>query len=168
MRFKLMNKMKKQGMLFFSALSKIELTKVISLNTSYEVLQKLKDIYEENERVKLTNRLTAKRRYENLRMEEGEDIVSYFGKVDTVVNDIKELRGTLRDEDFIDKILMTLPVSYSDKIFAIEETYDPKKFTQEKLFGTLIVFEVRKFGKDKDKLESAFKASKGSLDDDEA
>lgn len=33
----------------FNALSKIELTKVISLNTAYEVWQELKEIYEGNE-----------------------------------------------------------------------------------------------------------------------
>lgn len=40
----------------FSALQKIELTKVISLNTTHEAWQKLKDIYEGNARVKLTKR----------------------------------------------------------------------------------------------------------------
>lgn len=53
-------------------------------------------------------------------MEEGEDIVSYFEKVDSIVNEIRELGGTLNDEDVIDKILMTLSVRYSDKISAIE------------------------------------------------
>lgn len=57
-------------MLFLVHCPKTELTKVISLNTVYEVWQKLKDIYEGNERVKLTKRLTAKRRHENLRLEE--------------------------------------------------------------------------------------------------
>lgn len=62
-------------------------------------------------------------------MEGGEDIVIYFEKVDIAVNAIRELEGTLSGEDVIEKISMTLPVSYSDKISAIEETYDPKKFT---------------------------------------
>lgn len=84
-------------------------------------------------------------------MEEGEDTVRYFEKVDTTVNDIRELRGTLNDEDVIDKIQMTLSVSYSDKISTIEETYDPKKFTRDQLSCTPTAFKVRKFGKDKDK-----------------
>lgn len=74
-------------------------------------------------------------------MEEGQDIVSYFEKVDTTLNEIRELRGTLSDEDVIDKILMTLPVRYNYKISEIEETYNPKKFTKEQLFGTLTAFE---------------------------
>lgn len=148
----------------FSALSKTELTKVISLSTTYEVRQKMKDIYEGNERAKLTKRLTAKQRYENLKMEEGEDIVSYFEKVDNTVN---EIRGTMDDEDVIEKILMTILVSYNDKILVIEETYDPKKFTKEDLFGILIAFEVRKFGKDKYKSETAIKEFEGGPYDEE-
>lgn len=100
-------------------------------------------------------------------MEEGEDIASYFEKVDNIVNKIRELRGTLSDEDVINKNLMTLLLSYSDKISTIEEIYDPKKFTREQLFGILTAFEVRKFGKDKDNLETMFKAFEGILDDDE-
>lgn len=143
-----------------SVLSKNELTKVISLNTAYEVQEELRDVYEGNTRVKLSKKLTAKCRYENLKMEEGEYITSYFQKVDSIVNKIRELGGTLTDEDIIEKILMSLPKIYSDKISAIEETYDLKKFTKEKLYGTLSAFEMRKFGKDKDKYESTFKASK--------
>ncbi|XP_057831104.1 uncharacterized protein LOC131041891 [Cryptomeria japonica] len=52
------------------------------------------EAYEENEqaRVKLAKMRAAKGdtkgRYENLRMEEDEDITSYFHKVDSVVNEI--------------------------------------------------------------------------------
>lgn len=55
---------------------------------------------------------------------------------------------------------MSLPKSYCDKISTIEETYDLKKFTREQIYGTLSTFEIRKFGKEKFKTESAFKASK--------
>lgn len=48
---------KKSRYAIFSVLSKIELTKVIYLNTTYEVYKKMKDIYEGNERVNLTKRL---------------------------------------------------------------------------------------------------------------
>lgn len=77
--------------------------------------------------------------------------MSNFEKFYTSVNEIREIRGNLSDEDVIDKIPITLLVSYSDKISAIEETYDPKKFTRGQIFGTLTAFEVRKFGEDKDK-----------------
>ncbi|GLJ44625.1 hypothetical protein SUGI_0937950 [Cryptomeria japonica] len=65
-------------------------------------------------------------------MEEVEDITSYFHKVHSAVNEIKELGSTLTDENIIEKILMSLPESYT--------------------------FKIRKFGKDKVKTESTFKA----------
>lgn len=94
-------------------------------------------------------------------MEEGEDILS-------TVNEIRELRGTLNDEDVIDKILMRLVVRFSDKISDIEETYDPNKFTREQCLGTLTTFEVRKCGKDKDKSETTFKDFEDGSDDEES
>lgn len=60
---------------------------------------------------------------------------------------------------------MTLPVSYSDKTSAIEETYDQKKFTREQLFGTLTAFEERNFGNEKEKLKEAFKAIEDNPND---
>lgn len=60
---------------------------------------------------------------------------------------------------------MSLLESYSDKILTIEETYDLKKFTLEKIYGTLSTFEIRNFGKDKAKIEFAFKAFKEDLKD---
>lgn len=101
-------------------------------------------------------------------MKEGEDIVSYFEKVGNVVNEIREIGDTLHDVDVVYKILITLPVTYSCRISSIQETYDPKTFIREQLFGTLTTFQVRKFGKDKDKLDMIFKESKDGLDDDES
>lgn len=40
----------------FSTLSKTELTKVISLNTTYEVWENLRDVYEGNNIVKLSKK----------------------------------------------------------------------------------------------------------------
>lgn len=140
----------------FSALSKIELTNIILLNTAYEVQENLRDIYEENDRVKLSKRLTTKCRYENSK--EGEDIINYFQKVDSAVNEIKELCSTLIDEDIIENILMLLPKTYNDKISVIEETYYSKKFTREHLYGTLSTFQIRKFGKGKAKSKFAFQS----------
>lgn len=45
-------------------------------------------------RVKLSKKLIAKHIFENLKME-GEDINSYFKKIDSAVNEIRELGNTL-------------------------------------------------------------------------
>lgn len=71
-----------------SALSKNKMTKVISLNTTYKVEKKIKDIYEGNERVNW-ERGQQLREDKNMKMEEGEDIERYFEKVDNVVNEIR-------------------------------------------------------------------------------
>lgn len=84
------------------------------------------------------------------------------------MNEVKNQGGTLTDEDVMENILMTLPESYSGKIFSIEKVYDSKKFTREQLFGTLTAFEMRKFGKEKEKSKTSFKSTKveDDLDDE--
>lgn len=91
-------------------------------------------------------------------MEEGEDTKIYFQRVDSVLNEIREIGGTLNDEDIMEKILMTIPERYNDQISSIEEVYDLKN-TREQLYGTLTTFEMRKFGKDKVKFETTFKVA---------
>lgn len=115
----------------FSVVSKIESKKVVDLDTAYEVWERLKSIYEGNERVKLSKMQTTKGRYENLKMEEGGGVERYFQKVGNVVNAIKDLGSILDEKDVIQKIMSTLPKCYSDKISAIKETYDPSKFTRK-------------------------------------
>lgn len=131
--------------------------KVVSLDTTYEVWERLKTIFEGNDRVKLSKIQTTRGTYENLRIAEGERVVRYFQKVDNVENEIKYLGGVLDEKDVIQNIMRTLPKSYTNKISTIGETYDPTKFTREQLLGTLTTFEMRKFGRDKSKLETTFK-----------
>lgn len=91
---------------------------------------------------------TAKGTYERLRMEEIKGVVGYFQKVDSAMNEIKNPGGVLDEKDVILKIMRILSKSYSEKISTIEETYDPTKFTREKLFDTLTAFAMRKFSRE--------------------
>lgn len=56
------------------------------------------------------------------------------------MNETRDLGGVLDDNDVIQNIMRTLPKWYNDKISAIENTYDPSKFTREQLHGTLKAF----------------------------
>lgn len=82
-------------------------------------------------------------------------------------NEVKNQGGKLTDEYIIEKILITLPDCYSDKILVIEEMYDPKKYTLEQLFDTLMTFEMRKFRKEdmkEENIETKFREMK--IEDD--
>lgn len=76
------------------------------------------------------------------------------------MNEIKDLSDTLDGKDMMENIMRTLLECYNDKISAIEETYDPSKFTREWFYGTLTRFGMRKFGKDKAITEIAFEILK--------
>lgn len=68
-----------------NALSPIVQAKVICCNSAKEVWDKLKNIYEGNEKVKLQ---LHRAKFENLKMKESENIAAYLLRVDEVVNSI--------------------------------------------------------------------------------
>lgn len=60
-------------------------------------------------------------RFESLKMNEDENIVAFFHRVDEVVNTIKGLNGKIDEASFVQKILISLPIRFNSKILAIEE-----------------------------------------------
>jgi hypothetical protein len=64
---------------------------VMFCNTAKEVWDKLKSIYEGDPKVKKVKLQRHRAEFENLKMNEKEDIVTYFLRVDEVVNAIKGL-----------------------------------------------------------------------------
>lgn len=115
----------------FSALSKIQLEKVVSLDISYEVWKRLKSIYEENKKFKLSKMQTTKGTYGNLRMEEGEGVSSYFQKVDSFVNEIRDLSGVLDGKDVIQEIMRILLVLDFTMLYVREKTFSTEMNYQQ-------------------------------------
>jgi hypothetical protein len=66
-------------------------SKVMGCNTTKEVWDKLKSIYEGDPKVKQVKLQRHRVEFENLKMDEKEDIATYFLRVYEVVNSIRRL-----------------------------------------------------------------------------
>ena len=71
-----------------NALSPTIQSKVICFNSAKEVCDKLKNIYEGDEKVKQIKLQLHRAKFENLKMKESENIAAYVLRIDEVFNSI--------------------------------------------------------------------------------
>ena len=89
-------------------------------STAKEVWEKLKNIYEGDPKVKQVKLQRHREEFENLKMDEKEDIATYFLRVDEFVNDIKGLGEDPNESLVVQKLLRSLLLKYDAKVFSIE------------------------------------------------
>jgi uncharacterized lipoprotein YehR (DUF1307 family) len=94
-------------------------SKVMGCNTAKEVWDKLKSIYEGDPKVKQVKLQRHKAEFENLKMDEKEDIATYFLIVYEVFNSIKGLGEDINESLVVQKVLKSLLLQYDAKVFAI-------------------------------------------------
>jgi uncharacterized lipoprotein YehR (DUF1307 family) len=136
-------------------------SKVMGCSTAKEVWDKLKNIYEDDPKVKQVKLQQHRAEFENLKMNEKEDIAAYLLRVDEVVNAIRGLGEELDESLAVQKMLRSLLLKYDAKVSAIEEIRDLTKMTMDELHGALMAYEMRT-GTESDYTdnEAAFKAIK--------
>ena len=86
--------------------------------------------------------------FESLKIEESEDIETYFLCIDEVVNTMRGLGEKVKDVDIVQKVLRSLPVRFNSKISALEETTGISTLEMDELHGILTAYEMRKSGED--------------------
>jgi hypothetical protein len=74
-----------------SGLTKTIFVKVMHCETAKEIWDKLKNIYQGDDKVKGPKLQTCRGQFENLKMKEKENIAAYFLRIDEAVNIIKGL-----------------------------------------------------------------------------
>ena len=94
--------------------------KVICCNLAKEVWDKLKIIYEGDEKVKQVKLQLHRAKFENLKMKESENIVAYLLRVDEVVSSITGLGEEVKESMIIQKVMSSLPLRYDGKFSSIE------------------------------------------------
>jgi hypothetical protein len=96
-------------------------SKVMGCNTAKEVWDKLKNIYEGDPKVKQVKLQRHRAEFENLKMNEKEDIATYLLRFDEVVNAIRGLGEEIDESLVVQKVLGSLLLKYDAKVSAIEE-----------------------------------------------
>ena len=140
-----------------SGLTETVFVKVMHYETAKEIWDKLRNIYEGDDKIKGAKLQTYKAQFENLKMKEEENIAAYFLRVDEIVNIIKGLGEKVDEQVIVQKILISLPMRFDSKISAIEERSDLNTMTMDELHGTLTTYEMRIEQEDSAGKEAAFK-----------
>jgi hypothetical protein len=143
-----------------SGLAEAEFVKVMYLESTKEIWDKLISSYEGNEKVKGAKFQTYRLQFEQLKMNEDEFVEKYFLRVEELVNAMKGLGEKIEEVSLVHKILRSLPDRFNPKVSAIEELNYLKSLPIYQLLGTLIAYEMR-IGKDKlASREASFKEDK--------
>jgi hypothetical protein len=154
-----------------NGLVEAEFVKVMHLDTTKAMWDKLINNYEGNEKVKGAKLQTYRLKFEQLKMNEDETIRKYFLRVEELVNAMKGIGEEFEDSLLVQKILRSLPDKFNPKVSAIEELDDLKTLSIDQLLGTLTAYEMR-INKDKSSTrEASFKEDKNidsKFDDIEA
>jgi hypothetical protein len=135
-------------------------TKVVNCESTKEIWDKLKNIYEGDAKVKGAKLQTFRVKFEQLKMKEDENIASYFLRVDETVNAIKGLGEEMKETIIVQKVLRSLPMRYDPKISSLEERTDLDTLSMDELHGILTTYEMRTEQDNPVMKEATFKASK--------
>jgi hypothetical protein len=143
-----------------SGLAEEEFVKVMHLESTKEMWDKLISSYEGNEKVKDAKLQTYRLQFEQLKMNEDETINKFFLRVEDLVNAMKGLGEKIEDIFLVHKILRSLPDRFNPKVSAIEELNDLKALPFDQLLGTLTAYEMRIVKDKPTSREASFKADK--------
>ena len=142
-----------------SGLTEIVFVKVMHYETAKEIWDKLRNIYEGDDKIKGAKLQTYRAQFENLKMKEEENIAAYFLRVDEIVNIIKGLGEKVDEQVIVQKILRSLPMRFDSKISVVEERSDLDTMTMDELHGTLTAYEMRIEQEDPLGKEAVFKVT---------
>jgi hypothetical protein len=143
-------------------LSDTVFTKVAHCKSTKEIWDKLRNIYEEDSKIKAAKLQTYRGQFEQLKMKEDEDIMAYFLRVDETLNAIIGLREEIKESVIVQKVLRSLPMRFNPKISTLEERSYLNSISMDELHGIFTAYEMRTEQENLDVKEAAFKALKRS------
>jgi hypothetical protein len=125
-----------------------------------EIWEKLEVVYEGDRKVRESKLQTYRTQFENMKMEEEENIFEYLHRVDEVVNSIRSAGEELTYKPIMKNILRSLPMRYDAKISIIEDRLGLDTLTIDQLHGIFTAYEMRTRNYKSSKRETTFKSSK--------
>ena len=145
-----------------SGLAEAEFVKVMHLESVKEMWDNLVSSYEGNEKVKDAKLQTYRLKFEQLKMNEDENVSKYFLRIEEIVNSMKGLGEKIDEATVVHKILISFPERFNPKVSAIEELSDLKTLHIDQLLGIMTTYEMN-IGKEKSTTrEASFKEDKNT------
>ena len=145
-----------------SALSYVEFDGIKRCNSAFKMWKSLSDIYGGDQNVQRAKSEILRGKFDDMRMEEGENVAQCTSRIKEVVSAIRCLSGHLDDDTINRKFLRTFLPIYAIRVSAIQELrcVPRNNLTFEGIVGRLTTFELSKFDNYKPQnVESTFKAN---------
>ena len=105
----------------FGILSQSKFVKVMQLNPTKEIWDRIIQSYEVDTKVKSVELQTLRIQYETLRMHSDENISSFFLCVDEILNRMKNMGEYIKETTLVEKISRSLTPKLDSKLSTIEE-----------------------------------------------
>ena len=143
------------------ALSYVEYDHIKGCDTSHKMWETPSTIYGGDDNVKRAKRESIRGKFDDMKMEEGENTTQYGARMKEVVSAIRSLGGQLQEEIVSSKYLRTVLPIYGIRFLTIKELRCVPRNTLsfEGIIGRITAFELSNFDKYKpDNFESTFKA----------
>lgn len=126
----------------FCAISQNEFRRICNLTTTKEVWDHLQVTHEGTNAVKKSKLQMLTTKFEEFRMEENEQFINFYTKLQDIVNSRAALDNALSSEIIVGKILRSLPERFRAKVTTIEVVKDIDTIVVEELVGSLKTFEM--------------------------
>jgi uncharacterized lipoprotein YehR (DUF1307 family) len=126
-----------------SGLVEANFVKVMHCDSKNVMWDKLISSYEGNEKFKEAKQQTHRLKFEQLNMDEEENISKYFLHIEEIIKTIKGLGETIYEPFLVHKIFISLPDRFNSRVSAIDEMTNLKMLTLDQLLGTLTAYEMR-------------------------
>jgi hypothetical protein len=128
------------------ALDKSLFPRIASAKTTVDAWKTLQEAYQGSDQVKVVKLQTLKREFENLKMQEAENVSDYCVRVKDVVNKMATLGEIVDKEVLIKKVLRSLTPRWNHVAIIIEESKDLSTLQFDHLVGSLMSHEERLIG----------------------
>lgn len=121
----------------FAVVSSSIFTRIITLKTTTEIWDFLKQEYEGNERVKGMQVMNLVREFEMQRMKDSKIIKEYFVRLVGLVNKVRLIGIDFSDSKIVKKILITILEKFEATISSLENLKDPSSIILVELLNAL-------------------------------
>ncbi|CAL5436624.1 unnamed protein product [Camellia sinensis] len=142
----------------FAAVSSTIFTRIMTLKTTKEIWDFLKQEYEGNARIKGMQVLNLIREFEMQKMKKLETIKEYSERLFGIVNKVRLLGTDFSNSRIVQKNLVIIPEKFEATISSLENSKDMSSITLAELLNTLQAQEQRRLLRQKRSVEGAFQA----------
>ena len=126
-----------------NAVSEDIFTRIMACESAKEAWDKLKAEFQGDEKSRRIQVLHLKRQFEGLKMREIESIKEFSSNIAKLVNQMRLLGEDIQESRVVEKVLVSLPEKFKNKICSLEDSKDCTQLSLQELINALQAVEQK-------------------------